>query len=78
MVNALVKLWSSVKSNPLFVTIYSAVGGAILDLIQDYVMTNTIDLSEKGLKKMGFYIVGVVAASILHLYRPSPTQKETK
>ena len=72
--NSLKQLWDGLKSQAWFVTVTSAIGGAALDVLQDYVTNQSLDLSPAGIKKMLTVIAVAVAASLIHLYRPTPAQ----
>jgi hypothetical protein len=72
--NFLTQLWNTVKSQAWFVTVTSAIGGALLDLGQDYLTSGTLDFSPAGLKKMITVVLVAIVAGLIHLYRPSPLQ----
>lgn len=74
--NFLTQLWNTVKSQAWFVTVSSAIGGALLDLGQDYLTSGTLDFSPAGLKKMGAVILAAIVAGLIHLYRPAPAQAQ--
>lgn len=68
----LVSLWRSVRSNPYFVAISSAVVGALVSAIQDEMASGHIDWTRGGLNKLTGYAVTAALAAIIHLYRTPP------
>ena len=72
LVNYLLKLWNSVKSNPIFVTVSSATTGAVVSFIQDEMASGKIDFTRGGINKLTGYAVTAAIAALIHLYRPSP------
>ena len=68
----LVALWKTVRSNPVFVAISSAVGGTILDYLDDGFRSGHIDFSPAGFHKLYLVAVGAIIFALAHLYRPAP------
>ena len=66
--------WNSVKSNPVFVAVSSAVVGAVVSGIQDELASGHIDWTRGGLNKLTGYAVTAGIASLVHLYRTPPTK----
>jgi hypothetical protein len=71
----LVKVWNKIKSNPVFVTAYSAAAGALVSAIQDELASGKIDWSRGGINKLTGYAVTAAVAAVVHLYRQTPNQK---
>ncbi len=67
--------WISVRSNPVFVTVSSAMVGAIVSAVQDEMASGKIDWSRGGINKLTGYAVTAGIAAIIHLYRPNPPSK---
>lgn len=70
--NWLKKLWGSLKSNPVFVTVSSAATGAVVSGIQDELASGHIDWTRGGVNKLTGYAVTAAVAALVHLYRPAP------
>jgi len=66
------QLWASLRSNPVFVSVSSAVVGAVVSALQDELAAGKIDWSRGGLNKLAGYALTAAIASLVHLYRPAP------
>jgi hypothetical protein len=70
--NFIAQLWKSVRSNPVFVAVSSAAGGAVVSGIQDEMASGHIDWTRAGINKLTGYAVTAAVAALVHLYRPAP------
>lgn len=70
-----VNIWKSVRSNPIFVAVSSAMTGAVVSAIQDEMASGKIDWTRGGINKLTGYAVTAGIAAIVHLYRPNPPSK---
>lgn len=66
------QLWLSIRSNPYFVTAYSAALGAILNALYQEVAAGGVDWSVKGLESLGSTAFGAIIIALYHLYVPAP------
>lgn len=72
------KLWQSLRGNPMFVTAYSLLGGAIGKELYTALQSGSFDWSLKSIQAMAVTAVSTTAVSLLHLYmtpqkNPGPT-----
>jgi hypothetical protein len=65
-------IWLTVRSNPVFVAVSSAVVGAIVSGVQDEAASGHIDWTRAGLNKLAGYAVTAAIAALVHLYRTPP------
>lgn len=70
--NFLKQIWLSVRSNPVFVTVSSAMTGAVVSAIQDELASGHIDWTRAGINKLTGYAVTAGVAALIHVYRPAP------
>lgn len=71
------QLWHTVKSNPFFVAVSTAICSVVLDFLTDYITKGALDTSPAGMKKL-LTVMGIaVATAIVHLYRPTPLQSNS-
>ncbi len=70
--NFLKQVWLSVRSNPVFVTVSSAMTGAVVSAIQDELASGHIDWTRSGINKLTGYAVTAGIAALVHVYRPAP------
>lgn len=70
--NFIKQLWLTLRSNPWFVAAYSAVVGAVADVLYDELQTGKVDLSAAGLHKLATLAGLAALTAVLHLYRPAP------
>ncbi len=70
--NFLKQVWLSVRSNPVFVTVSSAMTGAVVSAIQDELASGHIDWTRSGINKLTGYAVMTGIAALVHVYRPAP------
>ena len=73
----LLAVWKSIRSNPVFVTVSSAVVGAIVSGIQDELASGRIDWTRAGINKLAGYAITAAIAALVHLYRPAPGANPT-
>ena len=66
------QLWATLRSNPVFVTAYSAAAGAAVSALQDEMASGHIDWTRGGLNKLAGYAVTAAVAAVMHLYAPAP------
>ena len=69
---SLVKIWKSVRSNPVFVAVSSAAAGAVASAIQDELASGRIDWTRAGVNKLAGLAVTAAIAAVVHLYRTAP------
>jgi hypothetical protein len=69
------QLWLTVRSNPIFATVSSAMAGAIVSAVQDEMASGKIDWTRGGINKLCGYAVTAGIAALIHLYRPKPQEK---
>ncbi len=72
------QVWLSIRSNPVFVTVSSAMIGALVSGIQDELASGQIDWTRAGINKLAGYAVTAGLAALAHLYRPAPGSVPTK
>jgi hypothetical protein len=70
-----INLWKSVRSNPVFVAVSSAMVGAVVSAVQDEMASGKIDFTRGGINKLTGYAVTAAIAALVHLYRPNPPSK---
>jgi hypothetical protein len=70
--NFLKQVWLSIRSNPVFVTAYSAAAGAAVSMLQDELASGKIDWTRAGLDKLTGYALTAASAAVVHLYTPAP------
>ena len=70
--NFLKQLWLSLRSNPYFVTAYSAALGAVLNALYQEVSAGSVNLSAKGLESLASTALGAAIIALWHLYTPKP------
>ena len=76
--NFIKQLWSSVRSNPVFVAVSSAVVGAVVSGLQDEIASGKIDWTRAGINKLTGYALTAAIAALAHLYRPAPGTNPNK
>ena len=70
--------WTWLRSNPYFVTVTSALFGAVLNGLYQEVRAGAIDWSVKGWENLGATAVMAVIVAVYHLYTATPVQATIK
>jgi hypothetical protein len=66
------QLWLSVRSNPVFVAVWTAFAGAFVSELTSAIQAGAFDWTLPALEKMAATAGTVAMLALLHLYTPAP------